>query len=544
MYRDVIGGRLESGEPATVDRFAAVAASPRQVPPESRAQRLLGEARQTGYDELLRRHRGAWEERWRDADVAIEGDEHARLAVRFSVYHMISTADPTNANVSVGARGLSGMSYFGHVFWDTEIFVVPFFIYSHPPTARALLTYRYNRLDMARRKAQRFGHRGAMYPWESADTGDETTPPYGLGPDGEIIPILSGILEHHISADVAWATWEYWKVTGDDQFFLGMGAEMILETARFWVSRASHDDEGRHHIRLVVGPDEYHESVDDNAYTNVLARWNIRRGLEAMAWLGESHPKRAAELRRKLRLTDKELRDWRLVADDMVDGFDPETKLFEQFGGFYQLDDIEPERLTPRPMPADLILGREVTQHAKVIKQADVVMMNYLLPDEVSQEVTAANLDYYEPITVHGSSLSPAIHAAVAARLGKMDVATESYRLAADVDLSDNMGNAARGLHMATMGGLWQATVMGFGGVRRHGDAVVLHPHLPEHWKSLRFPLRFRGARLEVWTDGKTLKVQVEGAAVDAVIGRTAAHLECGAHTYVRGRRGIWNERP
>jgi trehalose/maltose hydrolase-like predicted phosphorylase len=333
-------------------------------------------------------------------------------------------------------------------------------------------------------------------------------------------------------------------VTGDDQFFLGMGAEMILETARFWVSRSSHDDEGRHHIRLVVGPDEYHESVDDNAYTNVLARWNIRRGLDTMAWLGEQHPKRAAELRRKLRLTDRELRDWRLVADGMVDGYDPGTKLFEQFGGFFELDDIEPERLTPRPMPADLILGREVTLHSKVVKQADVVMMTYLLPDEVPEEVTRANFAYYDPITVHGSSLSPAIHAAVAARLGDMETALEAYRLAADVDLSDNMGNAARGLHMATMGGLWQATVMGFGGVRRHGDALVLHPHLPEHWKSLRFPLRFRGARLEVWTDGAILRVQVEHAAVDVVIGRTAAHLEPGPHTYVRGRGGIWKEKP
>ena len=283
--RDVIGGRLEPGDPATVDRLAAIVSARTKVPSPEVARRALERARDAGYDELLRRHRAAWDAAWDAADLRVDGDADDQHALRFAIYHMISTAHPLKDTVSVGARGLGGMSYFLHVFWDTEIFVLPFFIYTQPETARTLLKYRYRNLPGAREKAAHMGFRGALYPWESADKGIETTPPYGYGPSGEQVPILSGLMEHHISADVAWGTWEYWKATGDDAFMASMGVEMLLETARFWVSRAARDREGRYHVRVVVGPDEYHEGVDDNAYTNVLARWNIKRALEALAWL-------------------------------------------------------------------------------------------------------------------------------------------------------------------------------------------------------------------------------------------------------------------
>jgi trehalose/maltose hydrolase-like predicted phosphorylase len=546
--RDVIGGRLEPGDPATVDRLAAVVSARTRVPSSAAACRALGRAERLGFDELLRLHRAAWEERWRDADLVVVGDPEDQEALRFSIFHLISSAHPSKEAVSVGARGLSGMSYFLHVFWDTEIFALPFYIYTHPGTARTLLAYRFRRLAAARDKARQMGHRGALYPWESADKGVETTPPYGFGPGGEIVPILSGIMEHHISADVAWAVWEYWKATADDVFMAGMGVEMLLETARFWASRAVSDEEGRRHIRLVVGPDEYHEAVDDNAYTNGLARWNIRRALEAWHWLERVDSGYATELWTRVGLSHAELEAWRAAADGMVDGFDPRTRLYEQFAGFHAMDDVPRERLRPRPMAADMMLGREVTLRSKVVKQADVVMLTHVLSDEIGDDVAAANYDYYEPITVHGSSLSPGMHAAVAARLGRVDDAVADFKMAAAIDLGDRMGNAARGLHLATMGSLWQAAVMGFAGIQRRDEVLLVDPHLPPAWTSVSVPLHFRGARLrfdyEARDDVLDLGISIEKAPVRVLLGGIEQDLHPGRYSLRRRHGGTWQEVP
>lgn len=544
--RDVIGGRLESGDPATVDRLAALVSARASAPSSERAARSLAHAEELGFDELLRRHRVAWRQRWHDADIVVEGDDDDQAALRFSVFHMMSSAHPKKDTVSVGARGLSGMSYFLHVFWDTEIFVLPFFIYSHPQTARTLLVYRYRRLRGACRKARQMGHRGALFPWESADKGSEVTPAYGYGAGGEMVPFLSGIMEHHISADVAWAVWEYWKVTADDVFMTSMGVEMLLETARFWVSRADVDELGRYHVRLVVGPDEYHEAVDDNAYTNVLARWNIVRALDAWAWLAKVDSAHRDELWGRLGLTDEELAHWRATADGLVDGYDPETQLYEQFAGFFELEDLPSEHLRPRPMAADVLLGREATSRSKVVKQADVVMLTHVLSDEIADDVAAANYDYYEPLTVHGSSLSPGMHAAVAARIGRVDAAVEAFKMAGAVDLGDNMGNVARGLHLATMGSLWQAAVMGFAGIRRRGEALVINPHLPTSWNRFRVPLLFRGARLDVdvrrAADTLELGIDVRGAPVRVLLDGSERSLNPGQHLLRQVAGGTWQE--
>ena len=544
--RDVIGGRLEPGDPATVDRLAAIVAARTRVPSSNTAGRVLARAERLGLDELLRRHRAAWDERWRDADLVVSGDAADQEALRFSVFHMISSAHPTKDTASVGARGLSGMSYYLHVFWDTEIFVLPFFIYTHPQTARTLLAYRYRNLAGAREKARQMGHRGALYPWESADRGVETTPAYGRGPGGEMVPILSGIMEHHISADVAWAVWEYWKATADDVFMAAMGVEMMLETARFWASRAVPGEVGRYHIRLVVGPDEYHEAVDDNAYTNVLARWNIERAVEALHWLQRVDSGYAEELWDRLGLSDEELDTWRGVTEGMVDGFDPETLLYEQFAGFHEMDDVPLESLRPRPMAADVMLGREVTLRSKVVKQADVVMLTHVLSDEIDDAVAAANYDYYEPITVHGSSLSPGMHAAVAARLGRVEDAVEDFKMATAIDLGDTMGNAARGLHLATMGSLWQAAVVGFAGIQRRDQALLLDPHLPPAWSAVSVPLLFRGARLRFdfrrRGDGLDLGILVERAAVSLILDGVERQFHPGQHALRRVDPGVWRE--
>ena len=476
----------------------------------------LAEAEAAGPGTLAARHRRAWRERWLDSDVVVDGDRDAQHALRFALYHLIAAGDPESDAASVGARAMTGPGYRGHVFWDTEIFVLPFFVWTHPATARALLAYRYRTLDAARAKAARLGFQGALYAWESADTGEETTPESIVLPDGTILHIVTGLQEHHIAADVAWGVMHYWHVTGDDAFLRDMGAEMVIETARFWASRARRDPAGRYHVCEVIGPDEYHEGVDDNAYTNVLARWNLR----AADALCDQLPDVAA----RLGVGVEDRTRWEDVARGLVDGFDPETKLYEQFDGFFGLDDVRAVDMAPRPFTGELVLGVERLRRSQVVKQADVLMLGVLLPDEVPADVEAVNYRHYEPRTSHGSSLSPAMHALVAARVGDLDDAQRYFELAAGVDLHNRMGNAADGVHIATMGGLWQAAVMGFGGVRVEaagdtgdGPALRIDANLPSMWTGLSFPLQWRGGRVSVDVHDDELVVELAAEATVAV---------------------------
>jgi kojibiose phosphorylase len=457
-------------------------------------------------------HASEWRGRWESADVQIQGDDSLQRALRFALYHLISAANPEDSRVSIGARALTGEAYKGHVFWDTEIYMVPFFMYTHPASARALLTYRYHTLEAAREKARSFGFRGAMYPWESADTGEETTPKAVITPTGEVIEVRNGEMEVHISGDVAYAVWQYWSVTGDDAFLLDNGAEIILETARFWASRGNMEADGAFHIRHVIGPDEYHEDVDDSAYTNLLAAWNLRRGAQVASLLKTRWLDRWRDLVVRLKISEDELAHWLSLADAMFISFDQRTLLFEQFTGYYKKDHVDLQQYEPRSAAMDIILGHERIQQTDVIKQADVVLAVYLLWDDLPADVRATNFRYYEPRTGHGSSLSPSIHALVAARLGDMALAERYLRQSAQIDLGNTMGNAAGGVHAAALGGLWQAIVFGFAGLRQRPDGIYLAPNLPPNWHQLSFPMQWRNNRLQVSVLPNKIRVAVKGA--------------------------------
>ena len=438
-------------------------------------------------------HSDAWLARWEASDLRIEGDPAAQRALRFAIYHLVSAANPHDDRVSIGARGLGGTAYKGHVFWDTDIFMLPFFILTYPEAARALVMYRYHTLAAARAKAARLGYRGAFYAWELADSGEDVTPPFVIAPDGEIVRILTGEQEQHISADVAFGVWNYWRSTGDDRFLLDAGGEILIETARFWASRAERGEDGRHHIRGIIGPDEYHETVDDNAYTNGLAQWNLEVAAEVADLIAERWPEQWQALSRRLGIEAEEPHGWQRVARDLYTGFDEQTGLFEHFRGYFALEDIDLAAFAPRSAPMDVLLGRERIQRSKVIKQPDVLMLVYLLWDHLPMEVRKANFEYYEPRCGHGSSLSPAIHALVAARLGDTALAGRYFRQAAEIDLADNMGNSAGGVHAGALGGLWQAAVFGFAGLGFCGERPEHRANLPSSWRSLSMRFRWRG---------------------------------------------------
>lgn len=517
--------------------------------PGDTARAALRRARRRGPVRLLAAHARAWAARWAESDIAVAGDDRSQAALRFAIYHLVSAANPDDPRVSIGARALTGDSYLGHVFWDTEIFLLPFYIFTWPDAARALLMYRYHTLTAARAKATRLGYRGALYAWESARTGEEATPPFVIGPDGRVIPIRCGTDEQHISADIAYAVWQYWQATDDSVFLQVAGAEILLETARFWSSRSGLEADGRYHIRGVIGPDEYHEGVDDNAFTNGMAIWNLERGLEVATLLRDRWPERWTALRDQLALSPDELARWRDVADRLVTGVDAAGGLIEQFAGFFALESVDLRAFIPWVAAPDVVLGTERTRRSQVVKQADVVMLLALLWDRFPPAVREANFRYYEPRTGHGSSLSPAIHALVAARLGDLPLAERFFAQAAAIDLDDTTGDAAGGVHIATLGGLWQAAVLGFAGLQLAPDGLRFDPRLPDRWDTLRFPVQWRGrhVRIEIRRIAATLTANitlVRGSALIVYLGTRTHRLARGQSWTCRRESGApqWQE--
>ncbi|HEX6802544.1 MAG TPA: glycosyl hydrolase family 65 protein [Terriglobales bacterium] len=502
---------VKAGAQCHLHRLISVFTSRESSNPFKDVSKHLSEVLTRPRSELILAHASQWKSYWGSADIEIDGDDHLQRALRFAGYHLISAADPNDGRVSIGARALTGAAYKGHVFWDTEIYMLPFFTFTNPPAARALLEYRYHTLGAARQKARDFGFRGAMYPWESADTGEETTPKAVIAPSGEVLIIRNGELEVHIVADVAFGVWQYWRATWDDDFFLNCGAEIVLETARFWASRGTLEKDGCYHIRHVIGPDEYHEDVDDNAYTNLMAAWNLRHGAETARLLQERWPERWADISGRLHMGD-EVSTWEKLADAMFIPFDSKTLLYEQFAGYFGKEQIDLRSYEPRSAAMDMILGHERIQRTNVVKQADVVLANYLLEEEMSAEVRTANFRYYEPRTGHGSSLSPCIHSLIAARIGDLQLAQKYLQQAAEIDLGNNMGNAAGGVHAAALGGLWQAMVFGFAGVRIHEHGISFFPRLLSHWRRLAFPLEWRGRKLRVSIEPRAIRVAVSGS--------------------------------
>ncbi len=468
-----------------------------------------------GLEGIVGAHVRAWEEVWRSCDVEVQGDAAAQRALRFAVYHLVSAADPEDEHVSIGARGLTGHGYGGHVFWDTDVYMLPFFTWTRPASARALLMYRYHTLAAARDRAKRMGYAGALYAWESADTGEDVTPAAYAAPDGEVVLVFTGTREQHISADVAWAVWTYWQTSADDAFLIDAGAEIVIETARFWASRAVRRSDAAWHIEGVEGPDEYHDLVDDDAYTNWMARWNLERAAEVTDLFARRWPQRWRALATRLAFDADEPRRWRELAAGMYLGIDPSTGLVEQFRGYLGLDPLDLTPYARRRTPMTVLLGRERIARSQIIKQPDVVMLLHLFPERLPPAARELNFRFYDARTDHGSSLSPAIHAAVAARLGDVKLAERYFRQTAAIDLDNDMGNAAAGVHFGALGGLWQAAVLGFAGLTTGPRGPSLSPQLPANWRQMTFPIAWRGQRYEMSTD-ETAAATASGPALAA----------------------------
>lgn len=459
------------------------------------------------WEEELQAHEAAWAKEWDRCDVIVEGDAEAQIALRFNIFQLLIAAPRNDERVNIGAKTLSGYGYRGHSFWDTETFMLPFFTYTSPAIARNLLSYRWHNLPGARTKAQGNGYEGAQYPWESADTGEEVTPTWVPDPKDrtKLIRIWTGDIEIHISSDIAYAINQYWKATGDDAFMAERGAEVILETARFWASRAEwHAELNRYELNDVIGPDEYHDHVDNNVYTNVFARWNLMTALNVLNWMKECQPAAWKKLQRTLKFKDKETEKWQHVIEHIYIPFDAATRVIEQFEGYFERKDVDLAAMEPRTNSIQEIFGIEGSAQTQVLKQPDVLMMMFMLPDLYDEATIKANYAYYTPRTDHtfGSSLGPSIQAIMACRVGDPS-AYEHFMRAARADLFDVRNNASDGIHGASAGGLWQAAVFGFAGLTFDVEKKTWHldPSLPENWKRIAFKFNYQGKTLEFDTN-------------------------------------------
>lgn len=513
----------EVRSPAAVLRVAAAAHASTEQEATHRAATLADQACAAGGPALVDEHVRSWSRRWTDAQVTIDGPPLDQAAANFTLFHLLSIPDGHD-ELAVGARALTGPAYGGHVFWDADVFVLPALTAIAPDAARAMLEYRVNRLDAARDRAAAEGRPGARFPWESAASGNEMTPTSATRIDGRRIEVVTGDQEIHISSDIAWAALHYARWTGDREFLAGPGTDLVLETARYLAARIEVGPDGRGHLRQIMGPDEYHEAVDDNAYTNVMTRWHLRQAARLTP-----DPVEAGRMRR--------------LADLLVDGYLPGSGRHEQFTGFDQLEPVLITAVAQPPVAADILLGADLVARSQIVKQADVVMMHHLVPEELPAGSAAADLDHYVPRTAHGSSLSPAVYASVLARAGRPDEALHHLRVALHIDLEDLTGTTAGGIHAATMGGAWQALAFGYLGLAVHDDhTLALDPVLPTDWDRLTMRSRVRGHLVEVSADRD--EVRLEGERPLNITWPGSTHAPALDRLRLVGGPGKWRRAP
>lgn len=459
------------------------------------------------WDDLMTTQKRAWDERWKNADIEIAGDEVAQTLLRYNLYHNIIATPAHSDHLPIGARGLSCQAYQGAAFWDQEIFNLPQFLFTEPEIARNILVYRYRTLDGARQKARDLGYRGAFYAWISGDSGEEICPSYFFK------DLISGrpIRNHfndwqiHVSPDVAYTVRRYVEATGDEEFLERYGAEIVFEVARFLFSRAHYNaDRDRYDIIRVLGPDEYHENVDNNFFTNVQTRYVMEYAIAVHRRLADQAPNALAAITGRIGLESAEIERWGDLAETIyIPQPDAKTGVIEQFAGFFDHEDTTPGKIKKRLIDPGEYWGwpNGIAVATQVSKQADVTQVFMLHPTMYDRETMKANWEYYEPRTQHGSSLSPAVYAIVASWVGHMDEAVRYFFKSCTVDLYNTAkaisgGTFIGGIHTAACGVAWQIVVRGFAGMYLIDGGFGFNPHLP--WKRLSFPLKGRGRRINV----------------------------------------------
>lgn len=475
------------------------------------AKTILSDLARNGFAALEKAQKEYLDAFWENADIEIDGDDLLSQGLRFHMFALLQSPG-RDGKTSLGAKGLSGEGYEGHVFWDTEMYVTPFFNFERPEVAKQILMFRYNTLDQARERARVLSvKRGCCFPWRTIN-GREASAFF-----------LAGTCQFHINADVAYAVNQYVTVTGDDEFLADYGAEILIETARFWCDFGEYIDYkgGKFCINGVTGPDEFAVLVNNNCYTNMMARENMKYAVKAVAFLKEKMPAKYAALKAKIRLDESEPAEWQRAIDNTYIPYDEERGIYPQDDSFLSKKrwDIEHTPFSEFPL-LDKHHPIVVYRH-QVSKQADFVLAMFLLSEYFTREEMKRNFDFYETVSVHESSLSACIFSIVADAIGYNDVAYKYFMTTSRLDLDDYHANVNAGYHCANMAGTWMSMLFGFGGMRIRDGKLSFAPVLPEKWNSYRFRVLFRGRLIEV-------KVDREGAHYRLVRGEALSIVSYG----------------
>lgn len=454
------------------------------------AEQELETSREISYAVLKEENDLAWADQWLNSDIQIDGDDNLQHGLRFSIYHLLRSNMEDDSRVQICAKGFAGEAYYGRYFWDTEIFMLPFFIYTNPKAARNLICYRYQTLEGARRNARRYHCHGARYPWQSGLDGTEQCSLWEYA-DNEV----------HITADVAFAVMHYYRATGDEQFMRRCGLEILLETARFWTDRVDADGHGGYNLLNVMGPDEYSPMTRNNAYTNWLVRENLLNAVRMADHIRQTDPECWKRLMSRLSFVPAELEKFKEIAAKLPIPYDPVRRLVLQSEDFENYADIDMNAIwKDRSRAFGYYAAQEKIYRSKCIKQADVIALMTLFPREFTEDEVTAAYEYYMPLTTHDSSLSPAGHSLIANRLGRHEDVERFLKKALEVDLCVQNKGSEDGIHIANCGCLWQLAVHGFAGVHpaMESPELTVEPHLPDHIRSISLRMFWKGKQKEI----------------------------------------------
>ncbi len=501
---------------ATLYKYAGICSSLNHAPGElmAAARAAAADGARAGFDALVREQEEAWAARWHGCDIVVEGDDRAQQGIRFCIFMLLQTYTGVDTRLNIGPKGFTGEKYGGVTYWDTEAYCLPFYLATAGAhVARELLAYRYNQLDKAIENAAKLGFVGgaALYPMVTVN-GEECHNEWEITFE-----------EIHRNGAIAYAVFNYIRYTDDWEYLAQGGLEVLVAIARFWAQRITWSEARGCYVLLgVTGPNEYENNVDNNWYTSYIACWSMRYAAQAAQWVRENRPEAYARICAARAFDERsETARWREICERMYFGRDPERGIFLQQDGYLDKEQRLVKDLDPAERPLNRTWSWDRILRSCFIKQADVLQGLYFFQEDFDEQTLRRNFEFYEPRTVHESSLSPCVHAVLAARLGLMEQAYGLYLRTARLDLDDYNREIEEGCHVTSMAGSWIAVVEGFGGMRMRGGVLSFEPRLPEAWRALAFRINYRGRVLAVRVTRTAVRVSNEGGPVEiAICGR------------------------